>query len=307
MSPDAALAQFAARHHSVFSLAHAHLLRFSRKQIHWRRRRGLWLPVYLGAYRLEGAPVTWKGKLLAACWAGGFRAVASHRSAAAMYGLAGGRRPLAEITCPRWQRARHPEVQVHESKALGPLDVTLMDEIPVTTPEVTLLTLGAVCHTSIVEMALDKAERTGLVTPSSLRSVLARLSRRGRNGAGVLRRIIDERSPERTPAESEMETLMLQVLRRSGLPEPIPQYELRQGGTFIARVDAAYPQWRIALEYDSYEWHSGRLAQDRDTARRMRIQAAGWFPISVAAAELWSGGNNLVAAIRGTRERSSDA
>jgi len=303
MALDAALAQFAEQHHAVFSTRHAHLFGFSRKQIHWRRERGLWLPLYLDAYRLAGAPVTWKGKLLAACWAGGFRAVASHRSAAALYGWAGGRSNIAEITCPRWRRARHPEVQVHESKALHSSEMTVIEGIPVTTPEVTLLMLGAVCHESIVEMALDKAERTGLVTPGSLRAILRRLGRQGRNGTGLLRRLVGSRSSARALPESEMETLMLRALRRSGLPEPVTQYEIRDGDSFVARVDAAYPQWRIAIEYDSYEWHGGRQAQDRDAARRIRIQAADWTPISVTGGELKSGCHGLVAALKALRHR----
>src|SRR5918994_6997099 len=120
--PDARLAQFAERHHGVFNGGHAALVGMTNQQIKERLWAERWIVVLHGSYRMAGAPETWKGLLLAACWAGGFRAVASHRSAAALYELAGGRRSMQEIRCPRWRRARHDGLVVHESKAFDPVD-----------------------------------------------------------------------------------------------------------------------------------------------------------------------------------------
>jgi predicted transcriptional regulator of viral defense system len=301
MSMDEALARFAAEHHAVFTTAHARLIGFTTQQIARRKAGGRWLHQHLVAYYVAGAPPSWKGDLLAACWAGGFRAVASHRSAAALWALAGGRRSIQEITCPRWRRARHDGLVVHESKAFDPVDAMVIDGIPVTTPERTLLDLGAVCHESVVEMALDAAEKRELVTKESLRAIVKRLGRSGRNGVGTLRRVLDSHDPDRKPAESEMETLLVQVLRRHGFPEPVTQYEIRCAGRFVARVDAAYPQWRIAIEYDSYEYHAGRKAHARDNARRTKIAAAGWLPVAATAEDLRAGGPSLCAAIRANR------
>jgi hypothetical protein len=274
------------------------MLGFTERQIKHRKSTGRWQPAFLGAYHLAGAPPSWLGDLLAACWAGGFRAVASHRSAAALWNLAGGRRSMQEITCPRWRRARHDGLVVHESKAFDPVDATVIEGIPVTTPERTLLDLGAVCHESVIEMALDAAEKRELVTLDSVRATVKRLGRSGRNGVGTLRRLLDARSLGRKPTESEMETLLVQVLRRNGLPEPVTQYEIRSAGRFVARVDAAYPEWRIAIEYDSYEYHAGRKAHDKDNTRRNKIAGAGWLPVAATAEDLRAGGSVLCAAIR---------
>lgn len=300
-SRDAAIAETAATLHGIFARAHAREAGFSHEQIRRRLERGEWDRLYDLAYKIAGAPLTWRGRLLAACWAGGFRAAASHRSAAALWGLAGRRRHIVEIVCPRWRRAQHHDLVVHETKRLERADITEVDGIPVTTPERTLLDLGAVCSPSVVEMALDGAERRGLVTLSSVGATVARLGRQGRNGVGILRALLDVRSPNQAVPESDMETMMLQVLRRNGFPPPVPQFEIRVDGRFVARVDAAYPRWRIALEYDSYQEHTGRLAHDRDTARRARIVAAGWLPIAVTGSDLRAGGRQLGAAIRGAR------
>src|SRR5262245_24618672 len=119
----------------IFTLAHADESGLTRGEARHRIDSGQWVPLHEDVYRLAGAPNSWRGALLAACWAGGFRAVASHRSAAALWGLAGGKRSIQEICCPRWRRARHESLVVHESKALDPVDTTFVDAIPVTTPE----------------------------------------------------------------------------------------------------------------------------------------------------------------------------
>jgi len=302
-SRDAAIAEVAAGLHGIFAYAHARESGFTAEQIRRRLERGEWERLYDLAYKITGAPLTWRGRLLAGCWAGGFRAAASHRSAAALWDLAGRRRGVVEIVCPRWRRAQHEGLVVHETTRLEPIDITEVDGIPVTTPERTLLDLGAVCSPSVVEMALDAAERRGLVTLSSVGAMLTRLARRGWNGVRPLKNLLDAKSPDRAVPESEMETMMLQVLRRNGLPEPVPQFEIRVDGQFVARVDAAYPEQRIALEYDSYQEHTGRLAHDRDTARRARIVAVCWLPVAVTATDLRAGGPQLCAAIRGAWRR----
>ncbi|HUF83002.1 MAG TPA: hypothetical protein VMQ81_00255 [Acidimicrobiia bacterium] len=303
--PEADLAELAAQQHAIFSRAHALGVGFSPAQIKRRLRTGAWVAVHQVAYRVAGAPITWEGELLAACWAGGFRAVASHRSAAALWDLPGGRRQPAEIVCPRWRRAQHDGLIVHESKALDRVDTDFVRAIPVTKPELTLLQMAAVCHPAVVEMAFDAAEKRELVSRHSVQAMLQRQGKQGRNGAGVLRELLAGRKPGRRAPESAMETRLIQALRKNGFPEPLPQYEIRAGGEFIARVDVAYPQWKIAIEYDSDEYHAGQLAHRRDSTRRSKIVAAGWLPLSATLDDIKAGCMTLCAAIRTGRNRAS--
>jgi hypothetical protein len=289
-SADDRLFAFAEEHHAVFRSEHARICGLSKRQIEGRIELGLWRRVYDDVYKMAGAPLTWEGALLAACWAGGFRAAASHRSAAALWKLAGGRRTFVEVTCPRWRRAQHEGLVVHETTALDGGDLLMIEGIPVTTPERTLLDLGAVCHESVVEMALDKAENRGLVSRASVQSTLDRLAKRGRRGAGTLRRLLARHDPWRRPPESEMETQLIRCLRRNGWPEPVTQYVIRKAGAFVARVDATYPQWRISIEYQSDAYHSGARASERDNARRLRIIEARWFPVEATLPDVRNGG-----------------
>jgi hypothetical protein len=176
--------------------------------------------------------------------------------------------------------------------------VTVVDNIPVTTAERTLFDLGAACSPLVVLMAFDKARRIGLVTFESTEATLRRLARPGRPGVRTLRTVLGWRDPAQAPPESEMETLMLDVIRRHGLPAPVPQFEVHDHGRFVARADAAYPEARIAIEYQSYQEHAEPRPLVRDSRRSNRLKAAGWDVIGVTAPELRDGGDVFCAAIR---------
>jgi hypothetical protein len=294
---DQRLAVFAEQNHGVFTTVHAQSLGMSPQTIKTRLESSRWVCLHESVYRIGGAPLTWKGRLLAACWAGGFRAVASHRSAAALYGLAGGRQDIAEITCPRWLRARHDGLVVHETKAPEPWDIHIVDGIPATSPERTLFDLGAVKGITTVMMGFDKARRIGLVSYRSTERTLFRLARPGRPGSRILRFVLDQRSPSLSPPESEMETLTLEAIRRHGLPPPIPQYVITANGRFLARPDLAYPDDKLAIEYQSIEWHADHDALIRDSARRNRLYAIGWSVVDVTKPELAAGGDNFCTAL----------
>jgi hypothetical protein len=185
---------------------------------------------------------------------------------------------------------------VHESKALDPIDVTIVDGIPVTTVARTLFDLGGVYRPGMVELALERALQREMVTLAELERTVRRLSRRGRPGGPTLRQLLAARGV-RPPTESVMETRLVQALRAGGLPEPERQYEIWSGGAFIARVDLAYPEARIAVEYDSDEFHTGRNATARDRSRRHALVAAGWLPIDVGPVDLRRGAVAASAAI----------
>jgi len=75
-------------------------------------------------------------------------------------------------------------------------------------------------------------------------------------------------------AESPMETRLRLVLVFGGLPRPVTQFEIRRrGGGFVARVDLAYPELKIAIEYDG-EDHRDQWAED--IVRQNAIIGEGW-------------------------------
>ena len=87
-------------------------------------------------------------------------------------------------------------------------------------------------------------------------------------------------------AESPQETRVRLLIGRAGLPAPKAQHRVFGDDGFIARVDFAWPEQRLALEYDGL-WHAepGQFARDRQ--RLNRLLAAGWRVIFVTAADLY--------------------
>jgi very-short-patch-repair endonuclease len=143
-------------------------------------------------------------------------------------------------------------------------------------------------------MVVQSARRRRLLTYESTREVFDRHARRGLKGVKALRIVLDRWDPDGRPTESEMETILLQTLRRNGLPEPVLQHEVRDDQDhLVARTDAAYPSALIAIEYDSKQEHSDEFQLERDARRRNALQANGYAVLSARHADLQAGGGEL--------------
>jgi predicted transcriptional regulator of viral defense system/very-short-patch-repair endonuclease len=301
---DETIAGIAAQHHGLFARQHLDLLGVSEETRRHRLASGRWQLIHDCAYRIAGAPITWHATLLAACWAGGTRAVASHRSAAALYDLPGGRRDAIEITCPRWRRARHGGLVVHESRLLTTADIAFVHAIPCTTIERTLFDISGLGKPRTLELALDAALRRDLTSFVSLNEAADRIAKRGRRGSARFRAALAARAPGEAVPESAPERLLAILLTHQGLPAPEFQHVVRDAtGAFVARVDLAYPEWKILVEYDSYQEHVGRLALVRDSARRNSLVALGFTTLTATPEDLKGDARELARAIRRVRAR----
>ena len=86
-------------------------------------------------------------------------------------------------------------------------------------------------------------------------------------------------------AESPPETRLRLALSRSRLPAPLAQFVVRDGDGFIARVDFAWPEHRVALEYEG-AWHGEGHQVGKDRRRLNRLSAAGWLIVFVTAEDM---------------------
>jgi hypothetical protein len=226
----------------------------------------------------------------------------SHHTAAHMLQLPGGTPHHLNVLCLRWRRAQHEGLHVHEFTGLVDSDLTEVRNIPVVVPELALLQIAGYRWSSVdhVETAIYRARRQGLVTNATVQEYLYRRARRGRPGVQRLRDALARSMAHARPTESDMETKLLHTLRAHGFPEPVLQFELFDAsGVFIARVDALLERWRILLEYDSREQHSDPDDQRHDERRRLWAMRYGYWTVPVHCEDLDTGGNELVAALRG--------
>jgi hypothetical protein len=86
-------------------------------------------------------------------------------------------------------------------------------------------------------------------------------------------------------AQSPPETRLRLLMHRSGLPIPVAQHEIRHERRFVAQVDFAFLNHKLAVEYDgAHHGEPSQLTQDR--ARMNRLLAAGWRVLFVTAADM---------------------
>jgi very-short-patch-repair endonuclease len=65
-----------------------------------------------------------------------------------------------------------------------------------------------------------------------------------------------------------------------GLPEPVRQHKVRLRSGRSARIDLAWPEHRVGLEYDGERWHTGRRLA-ADVEREEALRALGWWLLRV--------------------------
>jgi very-short-patch-repair endonuclease len=290
------------RQHAVISHAQAIKAGLTRAAVSRRVGAGRWERLLPRVYRFGGAPATGRQGMMAATLWAGHGALLSYRAAGVLHRFEGVFADGLEVSASR--RLRSGPVLVHFAPPFTALDRAVVDAIPVTSPTRTLIDLAGVLDLDDLELALEDALRRGLTTRARLGYRLRELEGRGRGGCGALRRLLEERQGRRHSGSAQ-EARLRRLLIRAGLPRPIAQHEIRIRGRLIARVDLAYPDFRIAIEYDSDRWHSGRRRRESDLERRNRITGLGWHVVHVTSAELAAGASTAIAALRALREEGA--
>ncbi len=215
--------------------------------------------------------------------------VVTGRSAAVLWGvdLAGADDDVELTVPPRWHPRRLPGVRVR--RAVLPAEhVQRRHGVPVTTPAATVLRVAASIPGDEAVVAVDRMVTGGVVDLASARALAAAARGPGSARARRVCRLADGL------AESPQESRLRLLIGGSSLPPPVAQFSVVHEGRFVARVDFAWPEARVAVEYDGL-WHAetGQFARDR--RRLNRLHEAGWRVFFVTAAELhhpsgWSPG-----------------
>jgi hypothetical protein len=228
--------------------------------------------VHPGVARLRGSARTVVQRIHAAVLAGGGSAVASHRSAASLWGI---ERPDADpvdlIVDRCVTRLRLDGVVVHRPRDRADLSVSRRHLTPSTNLLRTLVDLGAVSGS--VDDAVSAAVTSGAVTPAVLQGLLLRHARSGRNGVGALRRALESWPLQGKPADSDLELAMARLIERFGLP-PATFHPPRIAGY---EVDFCVDGSNVVLECDGWDHHGRTREQfERDVERDQRLALAGY-------------------------------
>jgi very-short-patch-repair endonuclease len=201
--------------------------------------------LHRGVYAVGHRSLSWRGRWLAAVLAAGDGAVLSHTSAAALWEyLRPMQGPVHVTVAAAVRRKPRPGLVIHRSRTLMRLDITRRHGMAVTTPSRTIEDIRPVVAPYLFRRALRQAELVGHRVPH----------------LSVVKR-----------TRSDLELLFLALCDRHALPRP--QVNVRVHGRL---VDFFWPEQRLVVETDSWDYHRGSVNFEDDHDRDLALHASGF-------------------------------
>lgn len=231
--------------------------------------------LHRGVYAVGHRSLSWRGRWLAAVMAVGDGAVLSHSSAAALWQYL---RPISgpvHVTVPGdGGRKSRMGLQIHRSRTLTARDVTRTHGIAVTAPARTIEDIRDAVEPYLFRRALRQAELAGHRVPH-----LSAVKR----------------------TRSDLELLFLGLCDTHGLPRPLVNRRVHGH-----RVDFWWPEQRVAVETDSWEYHRGSVAFEDDHERDLELRAHRIVTRRYTGDQLEATPDAVAADLRAALGRSSD-
>lgn len=253
-------------------------------------RRGLLARVARGVYAV-GEPIP-DARALAAAW----RAVISYDSAAAWLGF-----DLPEpvdllhlsVARSRGRYAeRVPGTRLHRAD-IAPGDIVMVRGARVTCPLRTAMDVSRHAPVDHSVALVDAMLRAGAFTVDEYLGVARRAKGPGRLRIQVVASLVDPDSG------SVLESLTRTLLWRHGLAPERTQFSVRGQGGWIGRVDFAWPEQRLIVECDGYEFHAARDPFQKDRRRWSALTAASWRVLVVTWFDVTRDPSYVVDLVRG--------
>ncbi|HEY2480454.1 MAG TPA: type IV toxin-antitoxin system AbiEi family antitoxin domain-containing protein [Solirubrobacterales bacterium] len=239
---DARIATVAGRQHGVVAVEQFRAAGLDETAVRRRVAAGRLHRLHRGVYAVGHRSLSWRGRWLGAVLAAGDGAVLSHASAAALWEFL---RPISGPThvtvAAAVHRSRRPGLRIHRSRTLTSHDVTRRHGIAVTTPARAIEDIRREVEPYLFRRALRQAELAGHRVPH-----LERVKR----------------------TRSDLELLLLTLCDANDLPRPLVNHHVHGH-----RVDFFWPEQRLAVETDSWDYHRGSVAFEDDHGRDLELRA----------------------------------
>ncbi|MEN8239472.1 MAG: hypothetical protein ABFR53_09750, partial [Actinomycetota bacterium] len=200
-------------------------------------------------------------------------AVVSHDAAAEIHNFPKMRRGVASVSVHSRTTHEFPGVTVHRCHDLADDHIVLVSGLPVTSIPRTIVDLSQQLSARHLEAVFASLITERRVVTDEVQAVVNQVARRGKPGIQKIRSVLEERDVgprDGTP----LERAGAMALRSHGIPEP--QFEFPIPWDPIRRFDAAYPHAKLAIEWDSREWHEIAEAFSSDRERDRQALLHGW-------------------------------
>jgi hypothetical protein len=276
----------------------------SAQALEFLTRRGLEAHLNSGALQKVWHGIYGRGRLTTAMQlrgldlATGTSVAACMGTAATVYGFDTEGTPGLHVLEPDGRRLRSADGLIVHRREGAPL--TMVRGRPVTAPAWTAIEVARGLRRPRALATLDAALRSASCSSDELTRTLRLQS--GRRGVVNVRELLPLASPL---AESPMESEARLVMIDGGLPPPVLQYEVVDLQGYTWRLDFAWPEHRVAAEYDGVDWHSGPGAFFRDRRRGAALQDLGWIVVPIIAGDVRCRPRELVARIERRLERAA--
>jgi very-short-patch-repair endonuclease len=267
---DAEIWALVRRQHGVIARRQLLELGLSARQVERRISSGRLHPVWPGVYVVGRPLLDEHGRWMAAVLAGGPGAALSHGSAAELWGFGRERHGPIDVSVPTQRRSRLRGIRVHRRTAFVISNVVVHEEIPCTSPVLTLIDLATYLRPMQLERAVNEADKLDQVRADGLRESLD--DYRGQPGVAALRKLLDPLTFRLS--DSELEQRMRPLARATGLP--MPETKAWVNGY---EVDFYWPGLGIVLEADGLRYHRTASQQRRGLERDQAHLAAGMWPL----------------------------
>jgi hypothetical protein len=245
----------------------------TRKQLRVQVQTGGLVRVWYGVYSATAPDLL--GRLKALDLFVGHRVVACMGTAAALYGFDLENTRAVHVLDPGIRMRPTIGLMVHQ-RVGAPLQ-RVAGRLA-TSPAWTAVEVARTLRRPRILATLDAALHSGSCTRAELESAVR--EQKGRRGIVHVRELLEYADGR---AESGMESETRLVMIDYGLPLPELQYVIdgRDGEKW--RVDFAWPDYRVAAEYESFEWHVGKNEMLSDKERFAGIQESDWTVVPIVA------------------------
>ncbi|MFP3915893.1 MAG: type IV toxin-antitoxin system AbiEi family antitoxin domain-containing protein [Actinomycetota bacterium] len=295
------IAELAARQHGLVSRQQTRQAGYDRKALRRLVRGGHLTYLTPRVLRIGGADISPWQSVMAGVLDVGYDALASHLTAAALWGVGGIRAEPVHVAVTRILRRRDPAAAtIHHLTRIPEDQRAYLHDIPVTGPALTVLLVYGTEGTGKGARVLDHFLATGDLTVQEASDFTHHMSKQGRNGLTLMRKTLENRDDGGVPPQSNNERRFEQIAFDGGITTLHRQVDI-YAPSWIGRVDYRDAEVMLVVEIHSERYHTSWAHRQADAQRIAQLERAGYTVVVVWDYEIWSAPEQVVERIRQAR------